>query len=188
MKIGYARVSTEEQSLDLQIAALQAAECERIFSDGGISGTRFVRPGLESALGALESGDTLVVWRLDRLGRSLPKLVQLVDQLGEKQIHFSSLTECIDTTSSGGTLIFHIMAALAQFERALISERTRAGMMAARARGQSIGRRRAMTREQCDEALRLMTDRSTAQVARQFQVHPRTLLRNLRREGIVTQS
>jgi DNA invertase Pin-like site-specific DNA recombinase len=184
MRIGYARVSTDDQCVDLQTLALEAARCERIFTDRGVSGSQFSRPGLDRALRALSKGDTLVVWRLDRLGRSLPKLVELVDHLGRRGIQFTSLTECIDTTSSGGTLLFHIMAALAQFERTLIAERTRAGMHAARERGQHLGRRRSLSEDQCREAERLLSSYPTALVAKRFQIHPRTLLRSLRRQGL----
>jgi DNA invertase Pin-like site-specific DNA recombinase len=181
MRIGYARVSTEDQNLDLQVTALQRAACDRIYSDQGVSGARFNRPGLEKALRAMSKGDTIVVWRLDRLGRSLPKLIELVDRLGRKGMHFASLNESIDTTSSGGALMFHMLAALAEFERRLIGERTRAGMDAARARGIHVGRRRALTEEQCREAHQLLMYQSTALVAEHFRIHPRTLLRNLRR-------
>lgn len=140
MKIGYARVSTEEQCLDLQLLALQAAGCDTILSDHGVSGSRFDRPGLHDALRVAQAGDTLVVWRLDRLGRSLSHLVEVVSNLGRHNIEFISLTESIDTRSSTGMLMFHMIAALAEFERSLISERTRAGMAAARARGVKIGR------------------------------------------------
>ena len=140
--IGYARVSTDDQNLSLQTRALDAAGCTRIFTDKGISGARGSRPGLNAALLALEKGDTLVVWRLDRLGRSLIHLVRLLDELGKKGIHFHSLTENLDTNSAGGRLIFHIMAALAEYERSLISERTKAGMQAAKARGVHVGRPR----------------------------------------------
>ena len=179
MKIGYARVSTEDQNLDLQIAALNNAGCTRLFSDHGISGSEFSRPGLQCALDALSAGDILVVWRLDRLGRSLRKLVELVDELGARNIEFFSLTECINTTSSGGVLIFHVMAALAQFERSLISERTRAGMAAAHERGQHLGRRRSLSPEQCDEARGLLKGSPLKAVAAKFEVHPRTLQRML---------
>lgn len=186
MRIGYARVSTDDQSVDLQLAALRNAHCHEIFTDQGVSGARFSRPGLEMSLATLSKGDTLVVWRLDRLGRSLAKLVELVDSLGAQGIQFVSLSESIDTSSPGGTLIFHIMAALAQFERALIGERTRAGMLAAKARGTHVGRRSALTQSECVEAMRLLGSLSADAVARQFEVHPRTLLRNLRRYGLDT--
>ncbi|QCP51601.1 recombinase family protein [Trinickia violacea] len=187
MRIGYARVSTDDQNLDLQLAALKAAGCDHVFTDQGISGAKFCRPGLERAMAALSQGDTLVVWRLDRLGRSLSKLIELVDDLGAKCIQFASLTESIDTTSPGGTLLFHIMAALAQFERSLIGERTRAGMLAAKARGQHVGRRRSMSESECLEARRLLTDHSTDVVAQHFEVHPRTLLRSVRRYALDAQ-
>ncbi len=181
MKIGYARVSTEEQNLHLQIDALKKAGCDLLFSDHGTSGARFSRPGLDDALDTLKKGDTLVVWRLDRLGRSLRKLVELVDHLGNRGIEFVSLTECINTNSSGGVLVFHMMAALAQFERTLISERTRAGIAAARARGQQIGRRCSLTPDQCEEARRQLSVDSPALVAARFNIHPRTLQRILSR-------
>jgi len=180
MKIGYARVSTEDQSLDLQIAALERAGCQRMFHDHGISGACFARPGLESALEAAEPGDTVVVWRLDRLGRSLRELVELVDGLGRRGVEFASLNECIDTTSCGGVLMFHVMAALAQFERSLISERTRAGMAAARKRGKRLGRHPALSPEQCNQARSLLEVERIEVVAAKLNVHPVTLRRSLR--------
>jgi DNA invertase Pin-like site-specific DNA recombinase len=181
MKIGYARVSTEEQNLILQITALEKAGCERILTDKGVSGSIRTRPGLDEALAMLSPTDKLIVWRLDRLGRSLVHLVQLLEILGQREIKFQSLTENIDTTSSGGRLVFHMMAALAEFERGLISERTRAGMAAARAQGRQMGRRRSLTDEQCISALRMMEENglSFEDVANQYQVHPRTLRRLL---------
>lgn len=139
MLIGYARVSTLEQNLDLQKDALQQAGCKQIFEDK-ISGVKIEREGLVKALAALREGDTLVVWKLDRLGRSLKHLVQTVHILQEAGIGFKSLQENLDTTSSGGKLIFHIFAALAEFERDIIRERTNAGLSAARARGRQGGR------------------------------------------------
>ncbi|TCG09274.1 DNA resolvase [Paraburkholderia steynii] len=180
MKIGYARVSTEEQNLDLQVSALKTAGCERLFHDHGVSGSIFRRPGLDDALTQLEPGDTLVVWRLDRLGRSLTKLVELIEALESRGIRFRSLTESIDTTSCSGTFIFHMMAALAQFERTLISERTRSGMKAARERGRRIGRHASMTEAQCAEALVLSETISIVELAAKFNVHPRTIQRVLR--------
>lgn len=143
MKIGYARVSTEEQHLDLQLSALRASGCDIILSDAAVSGSRFDRPGLVDALNRLKCGDTLIVWRLDRLGRSLSNLVEIVKELGTRGIEFVSLTESIDTKSPTGMLMFHMIAALAEFERSLISERTRAGMAEAKKRGAKIGRPRA---------------------------------------------
>jgi len=139
--IGYARVSTPEQSLDLQLDELKAAGCKKIFSDK-ISGVRAVRPGLDQCLETMKEGDTLIVWRLDRLGRSMPHLVSVVTELRERNIAFKSLKDgVIDTTTASGELIFNIFAALAQFDRELIRERTRAGLKAARARGKSGGRK-----------------------------------------------
>ena len=139
MLIGYARVSTREQNLDLQKDALDRAECERIYSDQ-VSGSTERRQELDTALEMLREGDTLVVWRLDRLGRSLKHLIALVGDLEERGIGFKSLQEHIDTTTSSGRLVFHVFGALAEFERNLIRERTRAGLDAARARGRKGGR------------------------------------------------
>ena len=139
MQIGYARVSTEEQTLDLQRDALTKAGCDRILTDR-ISGARAARPGLAEALAYARPGDTLVVWRLDRLRRSLRHIIETVTDLERRGVGFKSLTESIDTTSPGGKLIFHIFGALAEFERDLIRERTNAGLTAARARGRKGGR------------------------------------------------
>src|SRR5690349_15412935 len=140
MLIGYARVSTDDQTLDLQLDALKAAGCERrrVYTDTA-SGAKTDRPGLAKALDMLREGDILVVWRLDRLGRSLPHLIEVVGDLKGRHIGFKSLTENIDTTTPAGELIFHIFASLAQFERELIRERTMAGLVAARARGRKGG-------------------------------------------------
>ncbi len=143
MQIGYARVSTGEQTLDLQRDALTAAGCDRICTDTA-SGARAERPGLTGALDHLRAGDTLVVWRLDRLGRSLRHLIETITALEQRGIGFKSLTESIDTTTPNGKLIFHIFGALAEFERELIRERTRAGLASARARGRKGGRRKAL--------------------------------------------
>ena len=141
MLIGYARVSTQEQTLALQQDALQTLGCEPIFTDTA-SGTKTDRPGLDQALHYVRSGDTLVVWRLDRLGRSLKHLIETISQLNERGIGFKSIQENIDTATSGGKLIFHMFGALAEFERDLIRERTQAGLVAARARGRKGGRPR----------------------------------------------
>ena len=140
MLIGYARISTTEQNLDLQRDALKQAGCVKIIEDTA-SGSKAQRSGLDRALELLRSGDTLVVWRLDRLGRTLRHLIELITELEGQGIGFRSLQESIDTTSPGGTLVFHIFGALAEFERNLIRERTRAGLEAARARGRRGGRR-----------------------------------------------
>src|SRR5258708_10511795 len=134
MLIGYARVSTHEQTLNLQLDALKQAGCTKVFTDT-VSGAMFERTGLGEALPFLREGDTLVVWKLDRLGRSLKDLIETVSALQKRNIGFKSITENIDTTTSGGKLIFHIFGALAEFERDIIRERTHAGIQAARARG-----------------------------------------------------
>lgn len=179
MKIGYARVSTEDQKLDLQMQALQKAGCDKVFADHGISGRVLDRPGLDRALSSLGTDDTLVVWRLDRLGRSLMQLVELMEWLGKRDIHFHSLTENIDTASSGGRLLFHMMAALSEFERNLISERTRAGMEAARQNGRSLGRPPILTDAQFLEAVAAIKQegQSIQTVAAQFNLKPRALRR-----------
>ncbi len=177
MRVGYARVSTDEQDLALQIDALNQANCDMLFTDRGVSGATFARPGLTAALESLASGDALVVWRLDRLGRSLRKLVELTDDLAKRGIEFVSLTEAINTSSTGGILVLHVMAALAEFERSLISERTRAGLAAARARGARLGRRHALDASQQRRALELLETHSITEVARQLDVHTRTLKR-----------
>ncbi len=139
MKIGYARVSRDDQRLDLQRDALTAAGCEKLFSDKA-SGTKAARPGLSEALAFARPGDVLVVWRLDRLGRSLAELVQLVGELEAAAVGLESLKEQINTTSAAGRLVFHVFAAMAEFERNLIRERTHAGLDAAKARGRTGGR------------------------------------------------
>lgn len=139
MLIGYARVSTSDQDLSSQEDVLKSAGCEKIYTDA-VNGVKTARPGLNSVLSQLRKGDMLVVWHLDRLGRSLAYLIQTVKELNEKEIGFKSLQESIDTTTSGGQLIFHIFGALAQFERELIRELTNAGLKAARIRGRLGGR------------------------------------------------
>ncbi len=147
MRIGYARVSTEEQSLDLQIDALTKAGCDQIFKDHGVSGVAPKRPGLEQALATLEPGDILVVWRLDRLARSMKDLLGTVQALHEREVGFQSICEHIDISSAFGELILHVLSAVVHFERRLIVERTEAGMRAAKARGVKFGRRRAIDEE-----------------------------------------
>src|SRR6187455_3040221 len=161
MLLGYARVSTHDQTLALQQDALTQAGCERLFTDTA-SGAKADRPGLEEALSHIRSGDTLVVWKLDRLGRSLPHLIEMIARLQERGIGFKSLTEQIDTTTSGGKLIFHVFGALAEFERDLIRERTHAGLAAARARGRRGGRpKKLATVQQVAAARALYEDRQT---------------------------
>jgi DNA invertase Pin-like site-specific DNA recombinase len=158
-KIGYARVSTHEQNLELQLDALNQAGCYKIFQDK-TSGTKSEREGLKDAIDYLRAGDVLVVWKLDRLGRSLKHLIELVTGLQERQIGFCSLNEAIDTTTNGGKLIFHIFGALAEFERGLIKERTLAGLVSARARGRKGGRPTKMDKHKIALAKSLMSDKS----------------------------
>jgi DNA invertase Pin-like site-specific DNA recombinase len=178
MLIGYARVSTDEQNLDLQLSALKQAECEQIYTDK-VSGTKATRPGLTDALSHLRSGDTFVVWRLDRLGRSLRHLIDTVTDLQERGIGFKSLTEAIDTTTSGGKLVFHIFGALAEFEREIIKERTRAGLTAARSRGKTGGRPKALTEKQARILHQLAADRtnSVQDICRTLDISRKTFYR-----------
>jgi DNA invertase Pin-like site-specific DNA recombinase len=157
MLIGYARISTIDQTLALQQDALSAAGCQELYTDT-VSGSVTERPGLTNALSHVRSGDTLVVWRLDRLGRSLPHLIETVSQLQQQGIGFRSLQEQIDTTTSGGKLVFHVFGALAEFERDLIRERTHAGLAAARARGRLFGRPRSLTPRKVEQLRSLAKD------------------------------
>lgn len=155
MLIGYARVSTQDQNLELQTEALRAAGCEKIFEDR-VSGSRADRPGLSRAMEALRRGDSLVVWKLDRLGRSVKSLVGWVGDLREHGVEFKSLTDSIDTGTASGRFFFHVMASLAEMERELIVERTRAGLEVARQLGRRGGRRRAMTDSKLASARKLL--------------------------------
>jgi DNA invertase Pin-like site-specific DNA recombinase len=154
--IGYARVSTSDQDLALQLDALSKVGCARVFEDKA-SGAKTDRPGLKTALSFVREGDILTVWKLDRLGRSLPHLIETVNDLEARGVSFRSLTEAIDTTTPGGRLIFHIFGALGQFERDLIRERTRAGLDAAMARGRRGGRKPVVTDEKLRRAQTLVT-------------------------------
>lgn len=175
MFFGYARVSTGDQNLALQRDALTAAGCERIFTDT-MTGTSTERPGLTKALAALSAGDTLIVWKLDRLGRSLAHLVQLVADLGGRGIGFRSLSDPIDTESASGRLVLHIMGALAEFERSLIVERTQAGLQAAKKRGRKLGRPTKLTAAQAGHARALLASGEDGRtVARSFGVARSTL-------------
>ena len=155
MLIGYARVSTQDQNLDLQVKALTKAGCKKVFDDK-ISGTRAERPGLATALAMLREGDTLVVWKLDRLGRSVKNLADLVGELHGQGVQFKSLTDSIDTGTASGRFFFHVMASLAQMERELMVERTCAGLEAARLLGRKGGRKRQMTDSKVASAKKLL--------------------------------
>src|SRR5438270_3892916 len=157
MLIGYARISTLDQTLALQQDALTAAGCEQLYTDT-VSGSVTERPGLTQALSHLRAGDTLVVWRLDRLGRSLSHLIETVSQLQQQGIGFRSLQEQIDTTTSGGKLIFHVFGALAEFERDVIRERTHAGLAAARRRGRLFGRPKVLSPKKVEQLRTLAKD------------------------------
>ena len=178
MLIGYARVSTQEQNLEAQLDALQTAGCERIFTEKA-SGAQRDRPELKAAIDYTRPGDTLVVWKLDRLARSLKQLIETVEGLGERDIGLRSLTEQIDTTSPGGRLIFHIFGALAEFERSIIRDRTIAGLTAARARGRVGGRPRALDQAGIAAAKAMLSDPeiTVAEVANRLGVNPSTLYR-----------
>jgi len=178
--IGYARVSTDDQNLDLQRDALSLAGCSAIYEET-ISGKSAHRAELEHCLKALRCGDTLVVWRLDRLGRSLTDLVRIVSQLEAASIGFRSITESIETSSAAGRLIFHVFAALTEFERNLIRERTRAGLASARARGRSGGRKPALNGQQIREIRALLRDPEirVADVASRYGVSRTTLYRHV---------
>ncbi|MGI5310393.1 recombinase family protein [Rheinheimera sp. WS51] len=176
MNIGYARVSTADQNNALQTDALEKAGCERIFQES-FSGASRERPELSRCLDTLRAGDTLTVWRLDRLGRSLKDLVEIITELEGKGIGFRSMTESIDTTTAGGKLVFHIFAALAEFERTLIRERTKAGLAAARARGRKGGRKPKMTKADVRRAKAMLLDPTMTKtdVANHFDVSRVTL-------------
>ena len=178
-RIGYARVSTDDQNLDLQRDALLKAGCGTIYEEA-VSGKSADRPELEQCRKALRAGDTLVVWRLDRLGRSLPDLVQIVAELEQQGVAFESLTEKIETSSAAGKLVFHVFAALAEFERNLIRERTHAGLAAARARGRKGGRKPALTPQQVREIKALLRDPSipVASIADRYGVSRATIYKH----------
>lgn len=184
--LGYARVSTVEQNADLQRDALRAAGCWKVFTDH-VTGTRERRPQLDRLLEQLRPGDTLVVWRLDRLGRSLRHLIGLVGELAERGVGFRSVTENIDTTTAGGRLVFHVFGALAEFERELILERSRAGAAAARARGRQGGRPTVMSADKSRAARRMYEARemTVQQIATVLGVGRSTVYRSLRVQGVV---
>ncbi|MBB5189251.1 DNA invertase Pin-like site-specific DNA recombinase [Zhongshania antarctica] len=182
MIIGYARVSTTDQNTTLQTDALTDAGVEKIYEET-LSGTSKERPELTKCLDTLRQGDTLMVWRLDRLGRSLKDLVAIISELEERGIGFQSINEAIDTTTAGGKLIFHIFGSLAEFERSLIQERTKAGLAAARARGRKGGRPLALTEQQTKKAHAMLRDPTITktEVAKHFNVTRATLNTSLKR-------
>ena len=185
MLVGYARVSTQEQNPALQLDALRAAGCDQLFVEKVTGSGLKARPEWEVCLRTLRRGDTLVVWRLDRLGRSLKDLVEIMKVLDDRTVGFRSLTESIDTTSAGGKLIFHVFGALAEFEHTLIRERTRAGLSAARARGRKGGRKPKLSPGDVKKAAAMLRDPTVTKtdVAAHFGVTRMTLNQSLTRAG-----
>jgi DNA invertase Pin-like site-specific DNA recombinase len=154
--IGYARVSTQEQNLELQLTELEKLGCHRLYHDK-LSGKNKARPGLQTALAVLREQDTLVLWKLDRLGRTVKGLIELINKLSQEGVHFKSITDQVDTSTPSGRFFFHIMASLAQMERELLAERTKAGLAAAKAKGKLGGRKRTMTKSKLKSAKKLLT-------------------------------
>lgn len=183
MKIGYARISTDEQSLALQRDALTAAGCVEVFEGCGVSGIAARRPGLEASLARIDARDVLVVWKLDRLSRSLPYVIETVRQLGARAAEFASLSESIDTTTAGGKLIFHIMGALPEFERTLGVEWVNASFASAKKPGKHVGRPRKLTPEQVAHAREAINGglQTAAGMAGLLGVDHSTLWRSMRR-------
>ena len=185
-KVGYARVSTKDQKLRMQLDALNAVGCDPIFEDHGVSGAKGSRPGLDAMLTNLRTGDSVVVFKLDRLGRSVLHLADLLVRFQNEGIHFVSLSEGINTTTPGGKLVFHIFSAVAEFQREIIVENTMAGIDAARRNGKRIGRPPKLTLDDIAEAHRqIMQDRKEMDdIASLYDVHPRTVIRAFEREGL----
>jgi len=188
MKIGYARISTKDQNVDLQLDALQKAGCEKIFQEV-VSGARAERPVLKQLLDTLRPGDVLVIWKLDRLGRSLKHLVKLINNLREQDIGLQSLNDPIDTSTPQGRLSFNLFASLAEFERDLIRERTQAGLSAARARGRNGGRPKGLSEQaevtaRAAETLYIERQLSVRQIADKLGISKTTLYKYLRHRGV----
>ncbi len=180
MKYGYARVSTDDQKTALQLAALKRAGCKTVFKDEGLSGATTNRPALLRCLKKLKSGDTLIVWKLDRLGRSLSDLIKMLDGFKKQGVKFRSLTEAIDTDTPTGRAMWQMIGVLAELERSLITERTRAGIEAAKRRGVKFGRKRKLTPQQIEHARKLIDgEESPHDVAASYHVSRATLYRNL---------
>ena len=181
MKYGYARVSTDDQTPALQLAALNQAGCRQVFKDDGMPGATTKRPALLRCLKKLRSGDTLIVWKLDRLGRSLRDLIAMLDDLKARGVKFRSLTESIDTTTPTGRAMWQMIGVLAELERSLISERTRAGVAAAQRRGVKFGRKRKLSQQQVEHARKLLEHGEAPQtVAASFGIGRSTLYRRVK--------
>lgn len=188
MKLGYARVSTQDQNLSLQLDALQGAGCQRIFQEKA-SGSKMERPELSKLLDIIRPGDTLIIWKLDRLGRSLNHLIELVTWLETNQVGLVSLNDPVDTTTAQGRLVFRIFASLAEFEREVIRERTLAGLASARRRGQLLGRpkglsKAAQQKARIAESLYKESTYSVEQIARELHLSKTTLYKYLRQRGV----
>jgi DNA invertase Pin-like site-specific DNA recombinase len=185
-KIGYARVSTKDQRLRMQREALKAVNCDRVFEDFGVSGAKSSRPGLDAMLEALRPGDSVIVFKLDRLGRSVLHLADLLVRFQDQGVHFVSLSEGINTTTPGGKLVFHIFSAVAEFTREIIVENTTAGIEAARAKGKTLGRPRKLSQDDviCAQSLIGRGTMSARDIANLHDVHPRTIRRALERMGL----
>jgi DNA invertase Pin-like site-specific DNA recombinase len=184
MRFGYARVSTDNQDTAAQVAALKAAKCDQIFREKA-SGGRWDRPELHRLLDRLRQGDVLVVWKLDRLSRSLRDVLMLMERLGELKAGFRSLTEAIDTTTPAGRMMMQMVGAFAEFERAMLRERTKAGIATARSEGRVGGRKPKLTAQQQSEIVKMVWrgERTAADAARLFRVHPATISRVLARNA-----
>ena len=182
MKYGYARVSTDDQNPALQLSALKKAGCRKVFKDEGISGATTKRPALQRCLKALQAGDILIVWKLDRLGRSLRDLIHMLDELRERGVRFRSLTEAIDTETPTGRAMWQMIGVLAELERSLITERTRAGVKAAQVRGVKFGRTLKLSAQQVNHARKLIEGgEPVPQVAKLLNVDRATMYRALQR-------
>lgn len=189
MKIGYARVSTKDQNLDLQLDELRKVGCDKIYKDFGVSGSKATRPELDKMLGDLRSGDVVVIWKIDRLGRSLKDLVTLVEEFKKQDIGLQSLHDPIDTTTSHGMLIFSIFASLAEFERNVIRERTKAGLESARARGRIGGRPKGLSQEAQKKSIIAKTlyesqQHSIKDICDQLTISKKTLYSYLRYQNV----
>ena len=189
-KVGYARVSTPDQRLDMQLDALAAVGCDPVFSDHGVSGAKASRPGLDEALGALSSGDVFVVFKLDRLGRSVLHLADLLTRFHREGIDFCSLSEGINTTTPGGRFVYHVFSGVAEFQRDLIRENTLHGLMAARRRGKRLGRPPSLSDDQILEAHSLASQGRVpvSEIALRFGVSDPTVRRAFRRLRLESES
>lgn len=184
-RLGYARVSTKDQKLRMQLDALEAVDCDLIFEDHGVSGTKASREGLDAMLAEAKSGDTVVVFKLDRLGRSVLHLADLLVWFQNREIHFCSISEGINTTTPGGKLVYHLFSAFAEFQRDIIAENTRSGLIAARKKGSKLGRPSSLNAETVLEARQMVqqSQLSVTEIARRLNVPRATLSRYLKNKS-----